>query len=80
MSPFLAWGDFHAHSRFVRSTIPREKGGTTRSLDFVTAPGRSLKLPREVLGRADRLRIQSPWLLLEEKFGLTALESVKYLP
>ena len=25
--PFLAWGDFHARSRFARSTIPEEKGG-----------------------------------------------------
>ena len=33
MSPFLAWGDFHARSRFARSTIPEEKWGTTRSLD-----------------------------------------------
>ena len=33
MSPFLAWGDFHAPSRFARSTIPEEKWGTTRSLD-----------------------------------------------
>ena len=32
MSPFLAWGDFHARSRFTRSTIPEEKWGTTRSL------------------------------------------------
>ena len=32
MSPFLAWGDFHARSRFVRSTIPEEKWGTTPSL------------------------------------------------
>ena len=29
---FLAWGDFHARSRFARSTIPEEKWGTTRSL------------------------------------------------
>ena len=29
---FLAWGDFHAHLRFARSTIPEEKWGTTRSL------------------------------------------------
>ena len=28
-----AWGDFHARSRFARSTIPEEKWGTTRSLD-----------------------------------------------
>ena len=33
VSPFLAWGDFHARSRFARSTIPEEKWGTTRSLD-----------------------------------------------
>ena len=32
MSPFLAWGDFHARSRFARSTISEEKWGTTRSL------------------------------------------------
>ena len=34
-SPFLAWGDFHARSRFARSTIPEEKWGTTRSLYLV---------------------------------------------
>ena len=33
MSPFLACGDFHARSRFARSTILEEKWGTTRSLD-----------------------------------------------
>ena len=27
MSPFLAWGDFHARSRFARSTIPWGKMG-----------------------------------------------------
>ena len=32
VSSFLAWGDFHACSRFARSTIPEEKWGTTRSL------------------------------------------------
>ena len=32
VSFFLAWGDFHARSRFARSTIPEEKWGTTRSL------------------------------------------------
>ena len=30
MPPFLAWSDFHARSRFARST--EEKWGTTRSL------------------------------------------------
>ena len=33
MSPFLLWVDFHARSRFARSTIPEEKWGTTRSLN-----------------------------------------------
>ena len=32
MSPFLAWGGFHARSRFARSVVPEEKWGTTRSL------------------------------------------------
>ena len=32
VSPFLAWGDFHARSRFARSTISEEIWGTTRSL------------------------------------------------
>ena len=32
VSPFLAWGDFHARSRFARSAIHEEKWGTTRSL------------------------------------------------
>ena len=35
-TPFLAWGDFHAWSRFARSTIPEEKWGTTRSLGIKT--------------------------------------------
>ena len=35
VSPFLAWVDFHARSRFDRSTIPEEKWGTTRSLPTV---------------------------------------------
>ena len=32
VSPFLAWDDFHARSRFAPSTNPEEKWGTTRSL------------------------------------------------
>ena len=32
VSPFLAWDDFHARSRFARSTISEEKWGTTGSL------------------------------------------------
>ena len=35
VSPFLAWVDFHARSRFARSTIPEEKWGTTRSLQLL---------------------------------------------
>ena len=34
MKPFLAWGGFHARSRFARSTIPKEKWMTTRSLQY----------------------------------------------
>ena len=34
VSPFLAWGDFHARSSFAGSTIPEKKWGTTRSLDL----------------------------------------------
>ena len=34
MRPFLARGEFHARSRFTRSTIPEEKWGTTHSLDL----------------------------------------------
>ena len=32
VSPFPAWGNFHARSRFARSTIPEGKWGTARSL------------------------------------------------
>ena len=34
VSPFLAWGDFHAPSRFAGFTIPEDKWGTTRSLQI----------------------------------------------
>ena len=33
VSPFLAWVDFHARSRFACSTILEEKWGTTRGLN-----------------------------------------------
>ena len=42
VSPFLAWVDFHARSRFARSTIPEEKWGTTRSLEEKWGTTRSL--------------------------------------
>ena len=35
VSPFLVWRDFHARSRFARSTIPEGKWGTTRSLHYI---------------------------------------------
>ena len=35
VSPFLAWGDFHARSRFARSTIPKEKWGTSRGVQAI---------------------------------------------
>ena len=38
MRPFLARGEFHARSRFARSTIPEEKWGTTHSLDLTLHP------------------------------------------
>ena len=37
--PLLAWGDFHARSRFAPSTIPEEKWRTARSLDVLYIPG-----------------------------------------
>ena len=42
VSPFPAWGDFHARSRFARSSISEEKWGTTGSLPSSTV--------QEVLG------------------------------
>ena len=38
VSPFLAWGDFHARSGFARSTIPEEKWRTSRSLLWQPCP------------------------------------------
>ena len=32
----IAWGYFHARSRFARSTAPEEKMRTTRSRRFIT--------------------------------------------
>ena len=44
VSPFFAWGDFRARSRFARSTIPEEKWGTTCILPqyFGTPPAKLL--------------------------------------
>ena len=41
---FLAWGDFHARSRFAHSTIPEEKWGTARSLQNTKRAAITLKL------------------------------------
>ena len=45
VSPFLAWGNFHARSRFARSTIPEEKWGTTRSL-YRNVPPQTIRFLR----------------------------------
>ena len=45
--PFLAWGDFHARSRFACFTIPEGKWGTTRSLQKFQM---QMKLDFEFLG------------------------------
>ena len=65
MSFFLAWGDFHARSRFARSTIPEEKWGTTRSLvycviDYQTVM-RSCYKPSKILSNAwwERTKVHS---------------------
>ena len=50
VSPFLAWGDFHARSRFARSSIPEETQGTIRSLIIYIY---SRKLKRFFLRRQD---------------------------
>ena len=39
MSSFLAWGDFHARSRFARSTILEENGGLTVTRSLVACLG-----------------------------------------
>ena len=49
--PFLAWVDFHARSRFARSTIPEEKWGTARS------PGVNI-----VLNRIGHFQVPKPSL------------------
>ena len=45
VSPFLAWGDFHARSRFARSIIPEEKWGTTRSLPAAESNSQNKQFP-----------------------------------
>ena len=47
VSPFLAWGDFHARSRFARSTLPEEKWGTTLSLGYAW-PGLTVKVKYDI--------------------------------
>ena len=45
---FLAWGDFHASSRFGRSTIPNGRWWTTRSLGRRFSPPLLLALLRSI--------------------------------
>ena len=47
---FLAWGDFHARSRFARSLhYPLRKMGTTRSLQLCL-PTTPLMTPKDYVG------------------------------
>ena len=47
---FLAWGDFHARSRFARSLhYPLRKMGTTRSLQLCL-PTKPLMTPKDYAG------------------------------
>ena len=57
--PLLACGDFHARSRFARSTIPEEKWGTTRSL--VRGPTGSPKMDSTTLKERLRGMLRSDW-------------------
>ena len=63
------WGDFPARSRFVRSTIPEEKWGTTRSLAAlrIYRETSELKLHREM--RSDDF-IYLPYLSVDDLSGL----------
>ena len=50
VSPFLAWGDFHARSRFTRSTLREEKWGTTRSLKIFLLEPKFLHFNNNIKG------------------------------
>ena len=63
VSPFLAWGDFHAHSRFARSTIPEEKWGTTRSLEKEMNSLRARELSRALWRRGEKRKSSRESLL-----------------
>ena len=54
VSPFLVWGDFHARSRFARSTIPKDKWGTTRSLNMLNVGFKFWQVDNELLARIPR--------------------------
>ena len=67
VSPFLTWGDFHARSRFARSTIPEQKWGTTRSLRAVkTLYTLSVKRKSSIIvyegSRTGRTRLENSWI------------------
>ena len=61
------WGDFHARSRFARSTIPEQKWGTTRSLRAVkTLYTLSVKRKSSIIvyegSRTGRTRLENSWI------------------
>ena len=65
---FLAWDDFHARSRFARSTIPEAKWGTTRSLDH------NLRLSTQTIPELMNPRLYPFSLkILESGMGLMAI-------
>ena len=71
MSPFLAWGDFHARSRFARSTIPEEKWGTTRSLTTRHKQSRSLCYEIRIDPRLRRKKYKNILSNLKIKYSIT---------
>ena len=67
VSPFLAWGDFHARSRFARSSIAEQKWGTTRGLRAAkTLYTLSVKRKSSMIvyegSRTGRTRLENSWI------------------
>ena len=60
VSPFLAWGDSQARSRFARSTIPEEKWRTTRSLTKLWTPEIFMEFYCVVKHRPETSRVPHP--------------------
>ena len=78
MSPFLAWGDFHAHSCFARSTIPEEKWGSTRSLylylPYVESRGR---LELNWAPRSEKKLLQKVRIKKQKVFGFKSADHIE---